>query len=143
MVIDDQMENAVGDKRIVNLFTRGSHHGNLSVIYIVQSLFHQGKNRRSMKSYYLVLFKNPRDKLQILTRLRKCIPATLVSLSSDTIRPCAVCRPLNYLFVGLKTTIQDNRRLRTNVLPGEERFNNVGNQTISLKNCCSISSNRT
>jgi len=43
MVIDDQMENAGGDKRIVNLFTRGSHHRNVSVIYIVQNLFHQGK----------------------------------------------------------------------------------------------------
>ena len=43
MVVDDQMENAGWDKRIVNLFTRGSHHHNLSVIYIVQNLFHQGK----------------------------------------------------------------------------------------------------
>ena len=69
MVIDEQMENAAGDKRIVNLFPRGSHHRNLSVICILQNLFHQGKNSRSisLKSYYLVLFKNPRDKLQILT----------------------------------------------------------------------------
>ena len=43
MVIDDQMENADGDKRIVNLFTRGSHHRNLGVIYIVQNLFHRRK----------------------------------------------------------------------------------------------------
>ena len=49
--------------------TRGSHHRNLSVIYIVQNLFHQGKGSRSisLNSHYLVLFKNPRDKLQILT----------------------------------------------------------------------------
>ncbi|CAH3179446.1 unnamed protein product, partial [Porites lobata] len=40
IVFDDQMIDA---KRIVNLFTRGSHHRNLSVIYIVQNLFHQGK----------------------------------------------------------------------------------------------------
>ena len=32
MVIDDQMEKTGGDKRIVNLFTRGSHHRNVSVI---------------------------------------------------------------------------------------------------------------
>ena len=31
MVIDDQMDNAGEDKQIVNLFTRGSHHRNLSV----------------------------------------------------------------------------------------------------------------
>ena len=69
IVIDDQMIEAGKDNRIVNLFTKGSHHRNLSVIYIVQHLFHQGKGNRSisLNSHYLVLFKNPRDKLQILT----------------------------------------------------------------------------
>jgi len=69
MAIDDQMDSAGEDKRIFNLFTRGSHHRNLSVIYIVQNLFHQGKGTRSisLNSHYLVLFKNPRDKLKILT----------------------------------------------------------------------------
>ena len=63
IVFDDQMIDASKDKRIVNLFTRGSHHRNLSVIYIVQNLFHQGKASGSKSlNHYLVLFKNPRDK---------------------------------------------------------------------------------
>ena len=68
IVSDDQMIYASEDKRIVNLFTRGCHHRNLSVIYIEQNLFHQGKDSRriSLNSHYLVLFKNPREKLQIL-----------------------------------------------------------------------------
>jgi len=68
MVIDDHMEDAGGDERIVNLFTKGSHHRNLSVIYILQNVFHQGKGSRSisLNSHYLVHFKNPRDQLQIL-----------------------------------------------------------------------------
>ena len=40
IVFDDQMIDASKDKRIVNLFTRGYHYRNLSVIYIVQNLFH-------------------------------------------------------------------------------------------------------
>ena len=48
IVFDDQMINASKDKRIVNLFTRGSHQWNLSVTYIVQNLFHQGKDSRSI-----------------------------------------------------------------------------------------------
>ena len=81
-VFDDQMIDAGKDKRIVNLFTRGSHHRNLSVIYIVQNLFHQGKGSRSigLNSHYLVLFKNPRDKLQILT-MAKQMYTTLYTLS--------------------------------------------------------------
>ena len=40
----------------------------------------------------------------------------------------AVQRPFGYLLVDLKTTTQDNCRLRTNVLPGEERFDQGGMQ---------------
>ena len=81
IVFDDQMIDASKDKRIVNLFTRGSHHRNLSVIYIVQNLFHQGKGSRniSLNGHYLMLFKNPRDKLQILTVVKQCIPGKRIS----------------------------------------------------------------
>ena len=34
-------------------------------------------------------------------------------------------RPFGYLLIDLKKTTQGNCRLRTNVLPGEERFDNL------------------
>ena len=40
----------------------------------------------------------------------------------------AVKRPFGYLLIDLKTTNQDNCRLRTNVLPTEEGFNQAGSQ---------------
>ena len=128
IVFDDQMIDAGGDKRIVNLFTRGSHHRNLSVIYIVQNLFHQGKGSRSisLNSYYLVLFKNPRDKLQIVTLAKQMYRGQTHSFIQRYEE--AVQRPFGYLLVELKTTTQDNCRLRTNVLPGEERFDQGGMQ---------------
>ena len=36
VVIDDLMSESGNNKRISKLFTKGSHHRNLSVIYIVQ-----------------------------------------------------------------------------------------------------------
>ena len=76
IVFDDQMIDTSKDKRIVNLFTFGSHHRNLRVIYILQNLFHQGKGSHSisLNSHYLVLFKDPRDKLQILTLDKQMYP---------------------------------------------------------------------
>lgn len=122
IVIDDQMIEAGKDNRIVNLFTKGSHHRNLSVIYIVQNLFHQGKGNRSisLNSHYLVLFKNPRDKLQILTLAKQMYPSETAWFIKEYEE--AVRRPFGYLFVDLKPTTPDRCRLRTNVLPGEERF---------------------
>ena len=97
MVINDQMEDAGGDKRTVNLFTRGSHYRNLSVIYIVQNLFHQGKNSRSisLNSHYLVLLKNPRDKLA-----KQMYPENtdlFIKRYEEAVR-----RPFGYLLVDLK-----------------------------------------
>ena len=67
------MIKARKDNRIVNLFTKGSHQRNLSVIYIVQNPFHQGKGNQSinLNSHYLVLFKNPLHNLQILTVVKQ------------------------------------------------------------------------
>ena len=123
MVFDDQVADAGEDKRIVNLFTRGSHHGNLSIV--VQNLFHQGKGSRSisLNSHYLVLFKNPRDKLQVLTLAKQMYPRHTDFFINHYEQ--AVQRHFGYLLVDLKTTTQDNCRLRTKVLPGEERFDNV------------------
>jgi hypothetical protein len=43
IILDDLMAQSSKDKRISDLFTKGSHHRNLSIIYIVQSIFHLGK----------------------------------------------------------------------------------------------------
>jgi hypothetical protein len=42
LILDDQMENKAahkrGDKGVAKFFTQGSHHRNLTVVYIVQNL---------------------------------------------------------------------------------------------------------
>ena len=74
LVIDDQMHGV--DQRISSLFTKGSHHRNLSVIYIVQNLFDQHKEHRtiSLNAHYLVIFKNPRDGSQIVHLSKQMYP---------------------------------------------------------------------
>lgn len=69
IVLDDQMSETSDSKSLVNLFTKGSHHRNLSIIYLVQNLFFQGKSSRtiSLNSHYIVVFRNPRDVTQFRT----------------------------------------------------------------------------
>ena len=52
---------------MTKLFTEDSQHLNMTVVYLVQNVFDQGKAMRgvSFKSHYEVLFKNPEDKSQI------------------------------------------------------------------------------
>ena len=65
-IVDDMMGEK--DAVIAKLFTKKSHHGNLSVIYIVQNLFHHSKEHRtiSLTASYLCLTKNFRDASQIV-----------------------------------------------------------------------------
>ena len=64
--------------------------------------------------------RNPRDKLQILTLAKRIIPGETAWFTKQYEE--ALWRPFGYLFVDLEPTTEDSCRLRTNVLPGEERF---------------------
>ena len=133
MVIDDQMTETSNDKRILNLFTKGSHHRNLSVIFLLQNVYFQGKIMRtlSLNAAYLVLFKNPRDKLQMMTLGKQMYPGKTEQFLQKY--EAAVQRPYGYLFVDLKPNTADECRLRTNVLPDDALLSQTGGQTDALK----------
>ena len=59
LIIDDLMTQCHSDERMTRLFSVGSSHKNLSVIFIVHNLFHQGKEMRniSLNTHYIILFK--------------------------------------------------------------------------------------
>ena len=119
IVLDDLMAQSGKDKRISDLFTKGSHHRNLSIIYIVQNIFHQGKEMRniSLNAHYIVLFKSPRDKQQISMLGRQVNPGKVQEFMRSY--EDATRRPHGYLMLDLKPTTDDQQRLKTNVLPGE------------------------
>ena len=56
-VILDNLLNDAYSKQVCDLFTKGSHHINISVILITQNLFHQGRfcGDISLNGKYLVL----------------------------------------------------------------------------------------
>ena len=68
LVILDDLLNTVYLEQVCDLFTKGSHHRNISLILITQNLFHQGKYCRdiSLNAKYLVQLKTVRDKLQFM-----------------------------------------------------------------------------
>ena len=63
LVIDDQMEGAGKTDTLSTLFTVGSHHRNLTIIYIEQNLFDKGKSSRpvGLNTHYNIIFRNNAD----------------------------------------------------------------------------------
>ena len=118
LVIDDLMHET--DERVTNLFTKGSHHRNISVVYLVQNLFGKNKEHRtiSLNTHYMVVFKNPRDGSQI-THLAKQMYPDKIKYVKEAFTD-ATTRPHGYLFVDLKQDTPDNLRLRTDVLKSQQ-----------------------
>ena len=118
LVIDDLMQET--NDTVANIFTKISHHRNVSVLYLAQNLFPKNKHARtiSLNSHYLVLFKNPRDAGQFAVLARQMYPngsKFAVEAFKD-----ATEQPYGYLLVDLKPDTEERLRLRTNVFPGEQ-----------------------
>jgi hypothetical protein len=119
IVLDDLMAQSSKYKRTADLFTKGSHHRNLSFIYIVHNIFHQGKEMGniSLNAHYIVLFKSPRDKRQISMLARQVNPGKVQELMWSY--EDSTSRHHGYLMLDLKPTTCDQDRLKTNILPSE------------------------
>ena len=107
------------DSKMCALFTRGSHHRNLSVIFIVQNLFQKGKEARSisLNTQYLIFFKSPRDKSQIM-HLGKQLYLGSSKFVQEAYHDATV-KPYGYLLFDLKPDTPEEYRLRTNIFPDE------------------------
>jgi len=120
LVIDDLMQET--NETVANLFTKGSHHRNVSVMFLAQNLFPKNKFARTMSlnAHYMVLFKNPRDASQFANLARQMYPKSsqfAVEAYKDATR-----EPYSYLLVDLRPEQYDELRLRTNVFRGEKQY---------------------
>ena len=122
VVLDDMMQELSNEKKITNLFTKRCHHRNLSVIFIVQNLFHRGKELRdmSLNCHYLVLFKYPRDSSQVTHLAKQMFPGHTKYMQEAF--QDATSRSYAYLLCDLKPETPTDFRLRTNVFPGETQY---------------------
>lgn len=113
VIIDDLMDET--DKRVTQLFTKGSHHLNISVMFIVQNLFSKNKEHRtiSLNSHYLVLFRNVRDISQISSLAKQMYPGKtqhMLEAYKDAVSPTH-----GYLLIDLRQSTPDKIRLRTDI----------------------------
>lgn len=117
LILDDLMQEMKGDKRLTQLFTKGSHHWNVSVLHIVQNLFFEGIRTSRVNAQYLILMKNPSDQLQASTLAKQLYPGKTQYFMEAYKDACK--ESYGYLFVDLCQDTQDNMRLKTRIFSGE------------------------
>lgn len=118
IIFDDLMNDVVNSKEIEELFISGSHHKNLTLVYINQNLFHSGKYSKTIRlnSTYMVLFKNLQDVKQVT-----CLGS---QLGMSDILPKAFQDILKnsqygYLIIDLSLKNTFPVKIKSNIFPGE------------------------
>lgn len=116
LYILDDLASEADSEEISNLFTRNSHHLNISVILLSQNLYQKGSHTRtiSLNAKYLVVFKQPRDSSQIGFLARQMAQSN----SKEIIRIYneATKRPHGYLLFDFTQDCNELLRYRTDIL---------------------------
>lgn len=120
LILDDLVAEA--DISVANIFTKISHHRNMSVFFLTQNIFHANKQMRtiSLNAHYLILFRNVRDITQFNTLARHMCGKQwqfAVEAYKD-----ATSVTHSYLLIDLKGDTPDLYRLRTNIFPGQQTY---------------------
>ena len=120
VVLDNLMAQSGADKRISDIFKQESHRRKLSLVYIVQNIFLQGRETRNitLNAHYIILFKSPRVKRQMSVLVRQVNTRHVQEFMKSYDE--ATKLPHGYLMLGLKPTSDYQHRLKSNVLPEED-----------------------
>ena len=121
IIFDDLMTEAKCDQKIADLFTKGSHHRNISIVYLTQNVFPQGKACRdiALNTQYLVLFNYPIDRQQVATLARRIYPSTSAMFMKRFEE--ATSRPYGYLVIDLKSSTSEQDRLQTDIFESTDQ----------------------
>ena len=119
LILDDLMDEIGQNKSCSHLFTRGSHHKNVTVIALIHNLFNQEKHSKtiSLNTHHYFLFDSPRDYQQIAHFGRQMFP------HAKHFIPCALAiatkRKWGYLGFSLDPNTPGSFRVFTGIFPFE------------------------
>jgi hypothetical protein len=117
VIIDDLMAELQAAKNIdvLNLFTKHSHHLNISVIFVTQNLFYKDLLTLRRNCKYLMLFKSPSDNKQVMSLATQLIPSSPKTFVEAYQK--ATANAHGYILVDNSQYTPDYLRWRTNIVP--------------------------
>ena len=114
------MDVANSSLSVADFFTKGSHHRNLIVIYLVQNVYNNDKSQRtiSLNLHYSVVFCNGSDASQFHTMAYQICQNNskwLIDSFTD-----ATCKPYRYLVLDYHPSTPEDQTIVTNILFEEQ-----------------------
>lgn len=116
LIIDDLMTELSKSKEAVDLFTKHSHHKNISCIFIVQKLFGETAEFRTISgnTHHMFLFKNPRDASAISHLARQVYPENIKFLQEVFVDATEL--PFSHLLLNMHQRTESRARVVGNFL---------------------------
>ena len=119
LVLDDLMAEGSNDKEVLDLFTKHSHHRNITVLYLCQDMFPREKYAKTInrQAHYIVAFKSPRDQLGVKNLLLQAFPIRwkdVMDVFDQVTR-----RPFGYMMLDLHPASDDTMRVFAKALHKE------------------------
>jgi hypothetical protein len=121
LIMDDLAMAVCNDPKTSKMFTQGIHHRNISVIFILQNLYKQGKAMRdiTLNAQYFVIFKNVRDVNQIGVLGRQMglphLSEAYRKITEQAFQP---------VVIDMKPNTKDYLRIRSHIFP-EDGFSRL------------------
>lgn len=117
VIVDDLMMEASSSSELTALTTRGCHHFNCSLIFLVQNVFYKNQRTARLNMTYIVIFKSPGDNGQIRALAGQMYP-TKPAILQEAYKDATSDR-YGYLLMDLHQETPDRLRLRSKILPGD------------------------
>jgi len=116
IILDDLMQELSSSKEAIDLFTRISHHQNVSVIFLTQNFFFKNLRNLTTQCKYICIMKNPRENAHIKTISRQ-MNQGLKNIPFEEAYNHVMKTPYGHLFLDFGMDQDDNCRIRTSIFP--------------------------
>ena len=120
LVVDDLMlENNIV-KTLSTLFTRTSHHCNMSVVFLIQNLYEKIFRTITTNAKYIIMFSHPRDVTQVRT-LNSQVAGLGSRIVTNAARDIASkARGYGYLMCDFSQNVDPCKRFRADIFPDDK-----------------------
>lgn len=116
VICDDLMTEMAKSNDAINLFIRGSHHRNISIVFLIQNFFFKNMRTLTLNSKYIVLMKNVREN-GFASVLGRQMNGGKRNVDLEYAYKDVMSRKYGYLVVDYDQNQNDKFRLRNSLFP--------------------------
>lgn len=109
LIIDDLMGEATKKGSIDDIYTKFSHHFNITVFFLIQNLFRKEHRTISLNTQYMILLRNPRDATVVSTLAQQMYPGQSKFLTEAYAE--AMSKPHGHLLLNLTQSANPKARV--------------------------------